>query len=116
MLDGLHFAKQLGLEIRSRLEAGDVAHFGDLLHQHWLRKRTRSAGMTNSGIDDLYDLARSKGGATGGKLVGAGGGGFLLFHTADRTRLRRVMQQAGLFEMDFSFDFDGSVVTLRNGS
>jgi D-glycero-alpha-D-manno-heptose-7-phosphate kinase len=114
MLDGLHFAKQLGLEIRQRLEAGNVEHFGELMHQHWLRKRTRSVGMTNTNIDDLYDLARNRGGATGGKLVGAGGSGFLLFQTKDRTRLRRVMNEAGLFEMDFTFDFDGSVVTLRN--
>lgn len=114
MIDGLHFTKNLGYEIRRVLEAGDVARFGDLMHQHWLRKRDRSAGMTNSHIDELYELACSKGGATGGKLVGAGGSGFFLFHTADRTRLRRTMCDAGLTEMDFTFDFDGSVVTLRN--
>ena len=70
--------------------------------------------MSNSHIDELYELARTKGGATGGKLVGAGGSGFLLFHTSDRVRLRRTMQQAGLHEMDFSFDFEGSIVSLRN--
>jgi D-glycero-alpha-D-manno-heptose-7-phosphate kinase len=114
MIDGLHFTKNLGYEIRRVLEAGDIARFGDLMHQHWLCKRDRSVGMTNGHIDDLYELARSKGGATGGKLVGAGGSGFLLFHTADRTRLRTTMREAGLTEMDFTFDFDGSVVTLRN--
>ncbi len=114
MMEGLHFAKQLGFEIKNRLEAGDVQQFGALMHQHWLRKRTRSAGMTNDGIDELYELALGKGGATGGKLVGAGGSGFLLFQTNDRPRLRRIMEQAGLVEMDFTFDFDGSVVTLRN--
>jgi D-glycero-alpha-D-manno-heptose-7-phosphate kinase len=96
------------------LEAGDVGSFGGLMHQHWLRKRGRSTGMSNNRIDELYELALSKGGATGGKLVGAGGAGFLLFQTTDRTRLRKTMHDAGLFEMDFTFDFDGSVVTLRN--
>jgi D-glycero-alpha-D-manno-heptose-7-phosphate kinase len=114
MLEGLHFTKQLGHEIKSRLEAGDIAAFGGLMHEHWLRKRGRSTGMSSNRIDELYDLARSKGGAHGGKLVGAGGSGFLLFHTSDRVRLRRTMQEAGLHEMDFSFDFEGSVVSLRN--
>lgn len=114
MLKNMHFTKQLGLEIKSLLEAGDVCHLGELLHEHWVRKRTRSAGMTNQNVDALYDLARERGGATGGKLVGAGGSGFLLLHTNDRRRLRAVMLDAGLNEMDFSFDFDGSVVLLRN--
>jgi D-glycero-alpha-D-manno-heptose-7-phosphate kinase len=114
MLDGLHFVKQLGHEIQSVLEAGDIVQFGKLMHEHWLRKRGRSNGMTNDRIDELYGLARSTGGATGGKLVGAGGSGFLLFHTQDRKRLRETMCGAGLSEMDFSFDFDGSVVMIRN--
>jgi D-glycero-alpha-D-manno-heptose-7-phosphate kinase len=91
MLDSLTFVKQLGYEIRSVLEAGDITRFGELMHEHWLRKRGRSAGMTNNRIDELYELARAKGGATGGKLVGAGGSGFLLFHTPDRKRLRTTM-------------------------
>ena len=86
-----------------------------MMHEHWLRKRSRSAGMSNKRIDELYDLARTRGGATGGKLVGAGGSGFLLFHTRDRRRLRSVMAEAGVDELDFTFDFDGSVVQLRNG-
>jgi D-glycero-alpha-D-manno-heptose-7-phosphate kinase len=114
MIDGLHFTKQLGYEIRRILEAGDIGRFGGLMHEHWLQKRGRSAGMTNNHIDNLYELARIKGGATGGKLVGAGGSGFLLFHATDRTRLRKVMHEAGLMEMDFTFDFDGSVVSFRN--
>jgi D-glycero-alpha-D-manno-heptose-7-phosphate kinase len=100
--------------IKGLLESGDIRRFGDLMHEHWMRKRARSDGMTNQGIDDLYDLARTRGGATGGKLVGAGGSGFLLFQTNDRRHLRETMAEAGLSEMDFSFDFDGSVVLLRN--
>jgi D-glycero-alpha-D-manno-heptose-7-phosphate kinase len=114
MIESLHFTKQLGREIGSVLVAGDIPRFGELMHEHWLRKRQRSSGMSSDRIDDLYELARSRGGATGGKLVGAGGSGFLLFHTKDRSRLRRTMSEAGLREMDFSFDFEGSVVQLRN--
>jgi D-glycero-alpha-D-manno-heptose-7-phosphate kinase len=114
MLDGLHFVKQLGQEIKSVLEAGDITQFGHLMHEHWMRKRGRSAGMSSNRVDELYELARTKGEATGGKLVGAGGSGFLLFHTPNRKLLRQVMCGAGLNEMDFSFDFEGSVVMLRN--
>jgi D-glycero-alpha-D-manno-heptose-7-phosphate kinase len=114
MLNGLHFTKELGREIRSVLEAGATAEFGRLMHQHWMRKRSRSSGMTSDRIDEIYELARREGGASGGKLVGAGGSGFLLFQTDDRRRLRDAMTRAGLNEMDFTFDFDGSVVLMRN--
>lgn len=114
MLDGLHFVKQLGYEIKNVLEAGDITRFGILMHEHWLRKRGRSASMSNIRVDELYELARTRGGAIGGKLVGAGGSGFLLLHAPDRKRLRAVMTEAGASEMDFSFDFDGSIVLLRD--
>jgi D-glycero-alpha-D-manno-heptose-7-phosphate kinase len=114
MIDSLHFARALGHEIRDALESGRVAEFGRLMHEHWMRKRARCCRISTCRVDSLYDLARSDGGATGGKLVGAGGSGFLLLHTQDRRRLRDTMLRAGLSEMDFSFDFDGSVVLLRN--
>jgi D-glycero-alpha-D-manno-heptose-7-phosphate kinase len=110
MLDGLHFVKQIGQEIKRTLEAGDIACFGKLMHEHWLRKRQRSASITNPRIDELYELALTRGGATGGKLVGAGGGGFFLFHTPNRTLLRETMVAAGLNELEFDFEFKGSVV------
>jgi D-glycero-alpha-D-manno-heptose-7-phosphate kinase len=115
MIEGLHFVKQLGLEIKIALEAGEVGRFGAMMHEHWLHKRSRSKDMSSNRIDELYELARTKGGVTGGKLVGAGGSGFLLFHTNDRRRLRAIMAEAGVHEMDFAFDFDGSVVILRGG-
>ena len=114
MLDDLHFAKQLGHEIERVLTAGEIDEFGKLMHQHWLRKRSRSEGMSSSRVDELYNLALTMGGATGGKLVGAGGCGFLLLQTPVRRKLRTVMEEAGAHEMDFNFDFDGSVVMLRN--
>lgn len=115
MIESLDFARALGREIRRVLEAGEVAEFGRLLHEHWMRKRARCCRISSSRIDALYQLALGEGAATGGKLVGAGGSGFLLFHTQNRRRLRDTMVRAGLSEMDFSFDFDGSVVLLRNG-
>lgn len=113
MLDGLHAVKTLGLEIKNRLEAGDTMGFAELMHQHWLAKQKRAGGISNSRVDEVYDLAR-KNGAVGGKLVGAGSGGFLLFYAPERARLRAAMNTAGLQEMDFAFDFDGSIVQLRN--
>ena len=114
MIERLHEVKHLGREIKSVLESGNIHGFGELMHRHWLSKRSRSKGMSSDRIDKLYNLARDKGGATGGKLVGAGGSGFLLLHTDDRRRTRSVMTEAGLQEMDFRFDFDGSVVMLRD--
>ena len=114
MLDDLHFAKQLGYETERLLTSGDVLDYGAVMHEHWLRKRSRSEGMSSSRVDELYELATGAGGASGGKLVGAGGCGFLLAQTTDRKRLRTAMEEAGVAEMDFRFDFDGSVVMLRN--
>ncbi|AXC11799.1 D,D-heptose 7-phosphate kinase [Acidisarcina polymorpha] len=114
IIDSLHFAKQLGLEIRDLLQAGEVRFFGPLMHEHWLRKRARSSGISTPSVDEAYELAMREGGATGGKLVGAEGGGFLLFQTEDRSRLRLAMAKTGMKEMPFRFDFEGSVVNLRH--
>jgi D-glycero-alpha-D-manno-heptose-7-phosphate kinase len=114
MIQGLHMVKKLGLEIKDHLEAGNVEAFGHLMHEHWMSKKARSSDMSDSRIDEIYEFARAKGAATGGKLVGAGGSGFLLFHTNDRRKLRSAMSGAGLTEMDFGFDFEGSVVLLRD--
>ena len=83
------------------------------MHEHWEHKKRRSAGMSNSQIDAWYQLAR-KNGAIGGKLVGAGGGGFLMLLTEDRTRLRQTMEQAGLEEVRFRFDFEGTKIILSS--
>jgi len=88
------------------------ADFGTLMNEHWERKRTRSSGMSNELIDDLYKLGLDNG-AVGGKLVGAGAGGFLMFYADDPSRLRAAMSDAGLAETRFTFDLDGSIVLTR---
>ena len=111
MLDNLHFVKTLGVECRTALEAGHTAKFGALMHDHWEHKKRRSGGMSNPQIDEWYELGRTHG-ALGGKLVGAGGGGFLLFYAEDRTGVRQAMAKAGLEEVRFRFDFEGTKVLV----
>jgi D-glycero-alpha-D-manno-heptose-7-phosphate kinase len=109
MIDNLNFVKKLGYESMSALSAGDLRGFAELMHVHWEHKKSRTQGMSNSNIDEYYRLARDQG-ALGGKLIGAGGGGFLMFYTEDKTRLRRAMTSAGLREVRFRFDFEGTRV------
>jgi D-glycero-alpha-D-manno-heptose-7-phosphate kinase len=112
MIGNLHYVKELGLRSRAVLESGRLDEFGALMHEHWLHKKKRSAGLSNPKIDAWYDLALANG-ATGGKLIGAGGGGFLMFQTADRARLRHAMVGAGLKEVRFRFDFEGTKVITQ---
>jgi D-glycero-alpha-D-manno-heptose-7-phosphate kinase len=111
MLRNLHYVKALGLRSRVALEAGDGELFGALMHEHWEHKKRRSGGMSNPEIDRWYALGMENG-AVGGKLVGAGGGGFLMFYARDSSRLRAAMSGAGLEEVRFRFDFDGTKVVL----
>ncbi|RPH71031.1 MAG: galactokinase [Myxococcaceae bacterium] len=113
MIDNLHFVKELGFSIRTALEAGDSVKFGRLMHEHWLHKTKRSSKMSNDRINRWYQVGVDNG-AVGGKLVGAGGGGFLLFYAADRLALRQAMAREGLTEVRFTFDHDGAVVIARN--
>jgi len=115
MIENLHFVRELGEEIKQALLSGALNTFAGCLHKHWLRKRERSAGMSNSKIDGWYSLAMQNG-AQGGKLVGAGGGGFLMFYTEEPERLRTTMAAAGLEEVHFHFDFEGPSVIMRDGS
>ena len=111
MLKNLHFVKELGIRSKEALESGNAIKFGELMHAHWEHKKQRSGGMSNPKIDELYELGL-KNGAVGGKLVGAGGGGFLMFYAADRNKLRHAMTKAGIEEVRFSFDFEGTKVVL----
>jgi D-glycero-alpha-D-manno-heptose-7-phosphate kinase len=111
MLANLHHVKELALASQKALEAGQAPVFGEILHEHWEHKKRRSGGMSNPRIDAWYELGRANG-AIGGKLVGAGGGGFLMFYAEDRRRLRQAMKKAGLDEVRFGFDFEGTKVLL----
>ena len=111
MIANLHTVKDLAVRSKRAMEEGRCAEFGEIMHEHWLNKKKRSEGMSTSTIDEWYDLGRANG-AIGGKVVGAGGGGFLLFYAEDRGRLRRAMARAGLEEVRFRFDFEGTKVLL----
>jgi D-glycero-alpha-D-manno-heptose-7-phosphate kinase len=113
MLENLHFTKELGLRSLAALESGDLDGFAALMDDHWQRKKRRSSGMSNDQINGWYDHGRAHG-ALGGKLIGAGGGGFLLFYARDKTDLRRAMRDAGLQEVRFRFDFEGTKVLVQN--
>jgi D-glycero-alpha-D-manno-heptose-7-phosphate kinase len=113
MIDNLHFVKELGLRSKVALEQGDVEGFAALMHEHWEHKKKRSTSMSNTNIDRWYEIGRTNG-ALGGKLVGAGAGGFLLFYTRDPRTLRAAMAAEGLAEVRFTFDNDGSVVLVRD--
>jgi D-glycero-alpha-D-manno-heptose-7-phosphate kinase len=113
MLKNLHFTKQLGVESRDALLAGDLNKFAGLMNVHWEHKKKRSPGMSSEEIDKLYALAMASG-ARGGKLIGAGGGGFLMFYTEEKTRLRGVMRAAGLREVRLQFDFAGTTVVAHS--
>lgn len=112
MIDNLHFIKELGLKSKSALKSGDLDKFAELMNVHWEYKKQRASSMSNNRIDKLYDTAK-KNGALGGKLVGAGGGGFLMFYTNENTKLRRAMSREGLRELPFNFDFEGTKVIFQ---
>jgi len=111
ILANLDYVKALGYRSREALEAGNLEQFGELMHEHWEYKKRRSGIVSNPRIDSWYSRAMSNG-AIGGKLVGAGGGGFLMFYAADRSRLRQCMAEEGLEEVRFRFDFEGTKVVL----
>jgi D-glycero-alpha-D-manno-heptose-7-phosphate kinase len=111
MLDNLHFIKDLGYRTKEALETGNLRMFGELMNEHWQMKKKRSGGMSNPKIDEWYELAL-KNGAIGGKLIGAGGGGFLMFYTEEKARLRHALREAGLTEVRFRFDYEGTKVVV----
>lgn len=111
MIDNLHYVKDLGQRSLQALQDAQLSEFGGLMHEHWEHKKRRSGGMSNPLIDEWYDLAM-RNGAVGGKLIGAGGGGFLMFYAEDKTRLRHAMRLAGLSEVRFRFDFEGTKIIV----
>jgi len=113
IFDNLHAIAAIGRRVRSALEAGDTDGFGRLMHEHWEHKRVRSESMSSRQVDGWYDVGMANG-ALGGKLVGAGAGGFLMFYAADPAALRQAMAREGLAELRFAFDLDGSTVVVRD--
>jgi D-glycero-alpha-D-manno-heptose-7-phosphate kinase len=107
MLENLHRTKELGRRSYDLLRAGELEEYAELMHEHWQQKRRRSPGMASEEIDRLYTLAR-RSGVIGGKLVGAGGGGFLLLYASRPEDTRQAMAAAGAPELAFDFEFGGA--------
>jgi len=108
-IESMHRIKEIGFEVKKTLLNGDIEKFGKLLNEHWTEKKRISNQMSNSKIDNWYELAMANG-ALGGKIMGAGGGGFMVFCVGNgkRKHLRKTMECAGLKYMDFRFDFEGT--------
>ncbi len=109
MIKNLDFVKDLGYQSKKAFEAGDLNTFADIMNVHWEYKKKRSGGMSNPKIDEWYDLAMQNG-AMGGKMIGAGGGGFLMFYANDKIKLRKAMHQTGMTEVRFRFEKEGSKI------
>ena len=107
MLKNLDFVKDLGYQSKNALEKGDLDTFADIMNTHWEYKKKRSGGMSNPQIDEWYSLALANG-AQGGKMIGAGGGGFLMFYVKDKARLRDALRNTGMSEVRFRFEKEGS--------
>lgn len=112
MTQNLHFIKELAVQSKHALETGNLAEFGELMNVHWEYKRKRSQNMSNPNIDQWHRIALENG-AIGGKLIGAGGGGFFMFLAKDRVKLRKAMKEAGLQEVRFHFDYEGTKVLIQ---
>jgi len=109
MVDNLHFVKELGQQSQAALQSDNPHEFARLMDVHWQRKKERSRSMSNQDINAWYDCAMANG-ALGGKIIGAGGGGFLMFYAKDKARLRHAMRESGLTEVRFRFDFEGTKI------
>ncbi len=107
MKSNLDMVKSMGLDSLKAFESGKLRDFADIMKQHWEIKKKRSKEMSNPRIDEWYDYAM-KNGALGGKLIGAGGGGFLMFYSEDKIRLRDAMKKTGLKEVRFRFESQGT--------
>lgn len=114
VIESLHTTKELGYRVKDALERGDLDEFGGLLDEHWRNKKKRSQAISDGRVDRCYESAREAG-ALGGKIVGAGGGGFLMLYCPNDCKqdVRRAMTEEGLKEMTFDFDLDGAKVLVN---
>ena len=115
VLESLHAIKAMAAEVKRCLERGDLRRFGDVLHASWEQKKRLASGISNPWIDDCYDTAR-RCGAIGGKITGAGGGGFLMLYCSQSRApaVTEALERLGLRRMDFSIDFDGAKILVNN--
>jgi len=112
-VEALHKIKEIGYKIKESFQQGELDRFGRLLDQHWQTKKKLSDKITDSQLDAWYETAKSQG-ALGGKLMGAGGGGFFMFYCNDgKNGFRRALQKEGLREMRFRIDWEGSKVLFN---
>jgi D-glycero-alpha-D-manno-heptose-7-phosphate kinase len=110
----LHTVKEIGWQVKEALETADLRRFGGLLDRHWRSKKRLSKRVSSDRFDSLYEMAKANG-ALGGKIMGAGGGGFFMFYCEnhDKARLREAMAVQGLKEMRFAIDHEGSKVLVN---
>jgi D-glycero-alpha-D-manno-heptose-7-phosphate kinase len=114
VVDSLHYTKELGYRIKEALEKGDLEQFGVLLDEHWQNKKRRSSKISDPAIEEGYETAK-KNGALGGKIIGAGGGGFFMFYCPNKhkAQLRKALTSRGWREMPYDFDFQGAKVLVN---
>ncbi len=109
MIRNLDEVKEIGFNSKAALENGNFKEYGEILNYHWSLKKKRSNNMSNKKINYLYDYALSNG-AIGGKLIGAGGGGFLMFYSEDSNQLKKKIKKKGLVDLNFDFDYEGITI------
>lgn len=114
VIESLHRTKELGYRIREALECSNLDDFGLMLDEHWRNKKKRSGLISDPVIDRWYDVAKENG-ALGGKIIGAGGGGFLMVYcpNGSKPRLRKALSAEGLKEMPYDFDYEGAKVLVN---
>lgn len=113
VIENMHQIKEIGFKILEAVESGNITDVGLLFDKHWQHKKNISSMMSNSWLDEIYELAKQNG-ALGGKVTGAGGGGFFLFYVEENhTKLRKAMKETGLREMRYRFDFEGTKVLVN---
>jgi D-glycero-alpha-D-manno-heptose-7-phosphate kinase len=113
VIESMHYIKEIGFKILEAVESGNLTDVGLLFDKHWEYKKKISAKMSNKRFDEIYTTAKQNG-ALGGKISGAGGGGFFVFYVeSNHSRFRQVMKTQGLREMRYRFDFEGSKVLVN---
>lgn len=113
VVEAMHYIKEIGYKILDAVERGNITDVGLMFDQHWQSKKKISAKMTNQYLNEFYEIAKENG-ALGGKILGAGGGGFFIFYVEERHgRFREKMRELGLREMRYRFDFEGTKVLVN---